>query len=203
MSVCGVLFLRRSLALAALVSGAACDATANLGYDDRPLDGGADASPGPTLLPSTPPPTAPDGPIEEMKARCADPAHGPVDAYGDYATFEKKVVGRWFSCAPGQPLVADLAGIEFHADHTWNFVREDSGKLVAQRGLGNEGAWSEKYTGFVGYFQIDVAGSPEASDSLFFGFEVSPHRMRMTLQDSPTGQGWYVTAAAQDTTVLP
>lgn len=187
-----------------LASCSACEATADLGYSDKTFEaGGQDA--GSNRFPFVPEPAliSPDASLARLKARCADPAHGPAARYDSFTSFQKKVVGRWFSCSPRPPLVGDALGIAFHADGTWNLLRYDGmGAFVAQRGLDHEGRWGEKYASFVEYFQIDVAG---ASHSLFaFAFETNPRRMRMRRAESSSdaeGEGWFVTMEVDDINV--
>ncbi len=171
-----------SLSLFLSLAVPACELSADLGHDTPP-DAGVEEDSSITLPkgPEPTPPTAPDVTLAEAKARCADPAHGPVDAYSDFAGLEKRLVGRWFACDRGDgstDLFQREVGIEFHADHTWNLLRLDAAeKFVDQRGIDNEGEWGEKYANFLGYYRLALANDLVLVQ---LAFESAPRRLRTT-----------------------
>lgn len=115
-----------------------------------------------------------------LQARCSAPNHGPVDAYQNWSGLSQRLVGQWFACdrSPAYPDVFNReAGIEFHADGTWNLLRlMPDGSFVPLRGIDSEGHWLPKYTGYTDV-QLSLADRIEVTT---FAFESAPQRARAT-----------------------
>jgi hypothetical protein len=163
-----------------------------------PSSTGTDPAPSATeTIPAKLPPVAPlpDATLAEVKARCADPAHGPIDPYADYDGLKTRLIGRWYACSStegmepdphtGQLIRPELysreAGIEFVSDQTWHLLRvADDGTFASQLGIEGQGTWGEKYEKFIEYFQVNWQLSPTLNMELTqFDFESSPRRLRV------------------------
>jgi hypothetical protein len=142
----------------------------------------------PTPVPSTNPipdhpnpnpvPMKPNASAAEIQARCADAVHGPVDALTSFMDLKNKVHGRWFACnrATASGFYTREAGIEFNGNGTWNLIREEAdGTFVTLQGIDNQATWHEKYTDFLGYFQVNTTTGMVLTE---FAFESAPRRMR-------------------------
>lgn len=173
----------------AVVQLAACESTENLGHTGGPL-GSQGAPPASTeQRPSLMPPEAASPlPPAYLRARC-EAAHGPVDGYAKWTDLTRKLVGRWFSCSQtaGAPDVFRReAGIEFHADGTWNLLHlEANGNFVSAQGIEGQGTWSQKYQDPATLVQISKGDEIEVAS---FAFERDPQRMRAT-EDCASGSG--------------
>jgi hypothetical protein len=171
-------------------SVAACESSASLGETTGTGTGSLQQPPSaatsqPPEGPAPAPVVLPDATLAEVKARCANPAHGPVDGYATFQELRMRLIGRWFACdVVNDPsvLYRREAGIEFRADGTWRLLRVASdGSFVDQRGLDNEGTWHEKYDGFVEYIQVNWSGSSTNGMVLTqFELEAAPTRLRVT-----------------------
>ncbi len=190
-------FLLSALPIASLLT--ACSGAIAPGTDGTPAGSGTPPvastpapAPGPTPAPSptspgpdpAPTPVAvPDAALAALLARCHAPTHGPVDPYASFGELKTRLVGRWFSCAhadgKANGFYALEDGIEFDTDGTWHFLRRaGDGTFTTLHGIENEGTWHEKYTDFLGYFQVNHPSGPNGMILTEFAFETTPREMR-------------------------
>src|SRR5205085_83215 len=96
-------------ALASLVALAASACAAKVTTDDRPCPcaEGSVCCPQNVCVPmgtscegktAPQPPSGPTTPTDVYASICADPNHGPLDAYADDAALRSRLIGRWYSC---------------------------------------------------------------------------------------------------------
>ena len=75
-------------------------------------------------------------------------------------------------------------GIEFRGDGTWRLLHESAeATFQSQQGIEASGTWGEKYTGFIGYFQVNWRDAP---NGLGLRVSASSTRARPTGPSVPT-----------------
>jgi hypothetical protein len=165
------------------------------------------------------PPLPPDAALADVKARCADPTHGPVAKYADLAGLRDLLIGRWYACDSTEGMVPDphtgllirpelysqVDGLQFLPGAagepaivgSWQSLKlTDAGVFITQQGIDSSGTWVPEYGQYVSTIEVSWQDSPTLDqEATEFDFESSPTRMRAKNQMSGA-MTWFVPMAA-------